>query len=197
MERHHPLAGHTFCTVEQFSSVSKAIDECAFILSELPVILSLEYPPPPPFELRAVKLISRCSRIHPTIVIDADPCRMHCSPKQQHALARMLVGDLGDAVLQVRCTLPCPCALACHHEPHHRFASLAEATVPSQFNELAATGQALSLSPIALAKRILLKGKVNIVTKQNPLHQTRTTSHGEKPESRDDSGVHKLFRTAR
>jgi len=114
--------GHTFCTVEQFSSVSKAIDECAFILSELPVILSLE---------------------------------MHCSPKQQHALARMLVGDLGDAVLQ--------------------------------FNELAATGQALSLSPIALAKRVLLKGKVNIVTKQNPLRQTRTTSHGPSVQNRRKS----------
>ena len=34
--------GHTFCTVEQFSEVAKAISECAFVTSELPVILSLE-----------------------------------------------------------------------------------------------------------------------------------------------------------
>ena len=34
--------GHTFCTVEQFNEVAKAISECAFVTSELPVILSLE-----------------------------------------------------------------------------------------------------------------------------------------------------------
>lgn len=34
--------GHTFCTVEQFDEVAKAVAECAFVTSELPVILSLE-----------------------------------------------------------------------------------------------------------------------------------------------------------
>ena len=34
--------GHTLCTVEQFNEVAKAIAECAFITSELPVIVSLE-----------------------------------------------------------------------------------------------------------------------------------------------------------
>ena len=34
--------GHTFCTIEQFNEVAKAISECAFVTSELPVILSLE-----------------------------------------------------------------------------------------------------------------------------------------------------------
>jgi phosphatidylinositol phospholipase C, delta len=34
--------GHTFCTVEKFGEVSKAIADCAFIASALPVILSME-----------------------------------------------------------------------------------------------------------------------------------------------------------
>jgi len=34
--------GGTFCTAEQFSEVARAIAECAFVTSELPVILSLE-----------------------------------------------------------------------------------------------------------------------------------------------------------
>ena len=34
--------GHTFCTVENFSEVAKAIGTCAFVTSDLPVILSLE-----------------------------------------------------------------------------------------------------------------------------------------------------------
>ena len=34
--------GHTFCTKETFDAVAKAIGECAFVTSELPVILSLE-----------------------------------------------------------------------------------------------------------------------------------------------------------
>ena len=36
------VSGHTFCTVETFSAVAKAVAECAFVTSELPVILSLE-----------------------------------------------------------------------------------------------------------------------------------------------------------
>ena len=34
--------GHTFCTVEAFREVAKALSECAFITSELPVVLSME-----------------------------------------------------------------------------------------------------------------------------------------------------------
>eukprot|EP00966_Prymnesium_polylepis_P034116 793257-Prymnesium_polylepis.1 len=34
--------GHTWCTVERFEDVIKAVAECAFFTSELPVILSLE-----------------------------------------------------------------------------------------------------------------------------------------------------------
>jgi len=42
--RHGPIVthGHTFCTVEKFEEVAKAIGECAFITSDLPVILSME-----------------------------------------------------------------------------------------------------------------------------------------------------------
>ena len=38
--------GHTFCTVILFDEVAAAIGECAFGISELPVILSLEVTPP-------------------------------------------------------------------------------------------------------------------------------------------------------
>jgi len=34
--------GHTWCTAEKFEAVAEAISECAFVNSELPVILSLE-----------------------------------------------------------------------------------------------------------------------------------------------------------
>eukprot|EP00966_Prymnesium_polylepis_P180355 4176484-Prymnesium_polylepis.1 len=34
--------GHTFCTIEKFSEVAKAIGQCAFATSEMPVLLSLE-----------------------------------------------------------------------------------------------------------------------------------------------------------
>ena len=34
--------GHTFCTKETFDAVARAVGECAFVTSELPVILSLE-----------------------------------------------------------------------------------------------------------------------------------------------------------
>ena len=34
--------GHTFCTVVHFDAVAKAVAECAFVTSKLPIILSLE-----------------------------------------------------------------------------------------------------------------------------------------------------------
>lgn len=34
--------GGTFCTVEQFDEVAKAIADCAFTISDYPVIVSLE-----------------------------------------------------------------------------------------------------------------------------------------------------------
>jgi len=40
--------GHTLCTVEQFEEVAKAIGECAFVTSDLPVVLSLEMHCSPP-----------------------------------------------------------------------------------------------------------------------------------------------------
>ena len=36
------VAGHTFCTVERFQNVVDAIADCAFVTSDLPVILSME-----------------------------------------------------------------------------------------------------------------------------------------------------------
>ena len=38
----HCSQGHTFCTIESFENCAKAVGACAFIVSELPVILSLE-----------------------------------------------------------------------------------------------------------------------------------------------------------
>ena len=34
--------GNTFCTIEQFDTVVRAIAEFAFVISELPVVLSME-----------------------------------------------------------------------------------------------------------------------------------------------------------
>ena len=34
--------GHTFCTIEEFDQVAKAIGECAFVTYRTPVVLSLE-----------------------------------------------------------------------------------------------------------------------------------------------------------
>eukprot|EP00966_Prymnesium_polylepis_P099572 2306088-Prymnesium_polylepis.1 len=39
---------HTFCTSETFGNVAKAVEECAFVTSELPLILSLEVTPQSP-----------------------------------------------------------------------------------------------------------------------------------------------------
>ncbi|KAL1527507.1 hypothetical protein AB1Y20_008897 [Prymnesium parvum] len=44
--------GGTFCTVEQFDEVARAIAECAFVTSELPVMLSLEMHCTPPQQRR-------------------------------------------------------------------------------------------------------------------------------------------------
>jgi len=63
--------GHTFCTSISFEEVAKAVNECAFVTSNLPVILSLE---------------------------------MHCSPKQQYRLARIMIAYLPDTMLPVRQT---------------------------------------------------------------------------------------------
>jgi len=87
--------GNTFCTVEKFEAVIKAVAECAFINSEMPVMLSLE---------------------------------MHCSPSQQRQLATMGIQYLGEALLK--------------------------------FDEVVATGRAISLSPANLRCRVLFKGKV-------------------------------------
>eukprot|EP00966_Prymnesium_polylepis_P223308 5166950-Prymnesium_polylepis.1 len=50
--------GRTFCTVESFVEVAKAIAECAFTNSELPVILSLEMHCTPGQQFRLAKLMT-------------------------------------------------------------------------------------------------------------------------------------------
>jgi len=76
--------------------VAKAIAECAFVTSEMPVMLSLE---------------------------------MHCNCHQQNRLAKLMVTHMDAALLT--------------------------------YEELVTTQQATTLSPSDLAKRILVKGKVN------------------------------------
>ena len=51
--------GHTFCTKEDFGAVAKAIGECAFVTSELPVILSLEMHCSPPQQNKIAKLLQQ------------------------------------------------------------------------------------------------------------------------------------------
>jgi len=58
--------GHTLCTTERFEEVSKAVGECAFVTSLLPVSLSLE---------------------------------MHCSPRQQTRVAKMMVQHFESSLL--------------------------------------------------------------------------------------------------
>jgi|EP00966_Prymnesium_polylepis_P209707 hypothetical protein len=41
-DRHPWSQGHTFCTRVLFDDVAAAIGECAFVTTELPIILSLE-----------------------------------------------------------------------------------------------------------------------------------------------------------
>eukprot|EP00966_Prymnesium_polylepis_P120325 2780436-Prymnesium_polylepis.1 len=36
------VAGHTFCTIERFEEIAKAVRQCGFVTSDLPIILSLE-----------------------------------------------------------------------------------------------------------------------------------------------------------
>ncbi|KAL1499340.1 hypothetical protein AB1Y20_011547 [Prymnesium parvum] len=94
--------GNTLCTIEQFDEVARAIGECAFAASELPVILSLE---------------------------------MHCSPKQQKALTMSMINHIGDALMP--------------------------------YKELIATGKAATLSPLDLKGRVLVKGKVKGVKRED------------------------------
>jgi len=49
--------GHTFCTVEQFEEVAKAIGECAFVTSDLPVVLSLEMHCSPPQQRHIARML--------------------------------------------------------------------------------------------------------------------------------------------
>jgi len=49
--------GHTFCTVENFEEVVKAIAETAFITSELPVVLSLEMHCSPPQQRKIAEIL--------------------------------------------------------------------------------------------------------------------------------------------
>jgi len=60
------LHGHTWTTVEKFANVAQAFEQCAFVTSKLPVILSLE---------------------------------MHCTPKCQNKLAKMMAQSFGSAML--------------------------------------------------------------------------------------------------
>jgi len=59
VEQSHPIVthGHTFCTVETFDLVSQAISECAFVASDLPVILSLEMHCTPPQQNSLAKML--------------------------------------------------------------------------------------------------------------------------------------------
>jgi hypothetical protein len=66
------LHGHTWTTVEKFANVAQAVEQCAFVTSKLPVILSLE---------------------------------MHCTPKCQNKLAKMMAQSFGSAMLTVRLPL--------------------------------------------------------------------------------------------
>mmetsp|Transcript_14795 Transcript_14795/g.39537 ORF Transcript_14795/g.39537 Transcript_14795/m.39537 type:complete len:1181 (+) Transcript_14795:3770-7312(+) len=58
--------GHTLCTIAPFGAIAKAIADCAFTTSKLPVTISLE---------------------------------QHCSHKQQHSLAEMIVEHMGETLL--------------------------------------------------------------------------------------------------
>ena len=49
--------GNTFCTKCTFEEVAKAVAECAFVNSELPVMLSLEMHCSPPQQQRLTKII--------------------------------------------------------------------------------------------------------------------------------------------
>jgi len=49
--------GHTFCTIEKFDAVARAIGECAFITAELPVVLSLEMHCSPEQQNRLTKMM--------------------------------------------------------------------------------------------------------------------------------------------
>jgi len=117
--------GHTLCTVEQFDNVAKAVGECAFTVSDLPVILSLE---------------------------------QHCSPQQQHVLTKMMVAHLGDALLP--------------------------------YDMLVATGRAMSLGPIDLNCRVLVKGKVKLIAPERPSASCRSRIGSQLFNKRDYSGFH-------
>jgi len=108
--------GHTFCTVESFENVAKAITGSAFLTSRLPVILSLE---------------------------------MHCSQPQQNTLAKTAVEQLGSLLL-----------------PYEELVQLGQ-------------GQATSLSPLELERRVMLKGKVRLrgkSFKQNSFWEQKTAA---------------------
>jgi hypothetical protein len=91
---------------------------------------------------------------------------MHCAPKQQHTLARMLVTHLGDALLSVGSFQHACCVLV---------AILSDFRLYTQYDELVATKRAVLLSPIELRQRFMLKGKVNLVPMRASGHQGRST----------------------
>ena len=86
---------HTFCTTEDFENVVKAVAASAFVMSELPVILSLEVPPR--LEPRGCAApTSLLETIHPP-----HP-QMHCSIVYQRLLVNMMLTHLKKALLPVR-----------------------------------------------------------------------------------------------
>jgi hypothetical protein len=111
--------GNTFCSIELFEEVARGIQECAFVTSELPVVLSME--------------VTRCvsnkrrhgaapvSRSSPARILSWIPpgWQMHCTPRQQNVLSRMMAQHFGDSLMRVRVLVSKPASAVCSQRTHH------------------------------------------------------------------------------
>jgi hypothetical protein len=132
----HPTVrpGHTFCTIEEFDTVARAVADCAFTASKLPILLSLE---------------------------------MHCSSMNQNRLAQSMVDWMGADLISVRCfhaVVPATAFDRCIM-PLPAYLSPVPYSLFMQYDELCSLGQKSILSPNALTRRILVKGKIKKAVK--------------------------------
>ena len=79
-----------------FEDVAVAIGQTAFVTSELPVLLSLEY------VVVALRTAALRFAMHGLTFCFCGRDRMHCSPDMQFELAKLLVQHVGEALMSVR-----------------------------------------------------------------------------------------------
>jgi hypothetical protein len=195
--------GHTLTTSVAFEEVAKAVAECAFLTSNLPVILSLEVPVTshPKTCIRALR------RLSPHTANEYSPSDPPCmADALLHQATESAGNDDGGASRQ-RITLCAWRLTRIVRRPTPSRCCVIDAVcwdalvLTAQYEELVATGRATECSPLDFKMRALAKGKIKIklpktrktffslrkdtTSAKRSLSQSMSTS-GSRPECQND-----------